>query len=187
MADTDEDPFWYPTVEDILTIHDDIIEEDEDSEPGVRDPDQIQYAIDYIQHGPFGAGPESIHEKAFHLMRLLAANHWFVDGNKRTALNTVEMFYLFNGYELRTGEDFRSMLKLFSVREDIFDETVAVQHFSNRAEEDSVDWEEVTTGQFFVAALVSGFMESFEENPEDFEVYAGGDEDSVEEDSHHNG
>lgn len=75
MADADSDPFWYPTVEDILVIHDDIVEEDEDSEPGVRDPDQIQYAIDHIQHGHFGAGPETIHEKAFHLMRLLAANH----------------------------------------------------------------------------------------------------------------
>jgi len=186
MADADEDPFWYPTVDDILTIHDDIIEEDEDSEPGIRDPDQIQYAIDHIKHGHFGDGPKTIHEKAFHLMRLLAANHWFVDGNKRTALNTVEMFYLFNGYELYTGEDFRSMVKLFAVRDDIFDDTVAVKYFSNRAEDHGINWEEVTTDQLLAAALLSGFKEAIEENPEDFEVYAGGDRDSKE-DSHHNG
>jgi death-on-curing protein len=54
-------------------------------------------------------------------MRLIASNHWFVDGNKRTALNTAELFYMVNGYELDYGEDIRSMLKLFSVRESLID------------------------------------------------------------------
>ncbi len=30
---------------------------------------------------------ESLHEKAFQLLRLIAANYSFVDGNKRTALH----------------------------------------------------------------------------------------------------
>jgi len=134
MADPDEEEFWYPTVEDVVTIHDDIIEEDEDSEPGVRDSNQIQYAIDHIKHGHFGEGPETIHEKAFHLMRLLAANHWFVDGNKRTALNSMDLFYTFNGYELDYGEDLRSMLKLLSVREELIDEEVAVEYLAEQTE-----------------------------------------------------
>lgn len=104
-----ENDFWYPSVEDIRILHDEIVEEDEDSEPGIKDPDRISSAVDYIQHGHFGQVPETIHEKAFHLMRLITANHWFVDGNKRTALNTVEMFYLFNGYELDTDDHLRSI------------------------------------------------------------------------------
>lgn len=139
MVDSDDVDFWYPTVEDVLTIHGDIIEEGEGSEPGVRDPDQIQYAIDHVMHGHFGEGPETIHEKAFDLMRLLAANHWFVDGNKRTALNTTAMFYVFNGYDLEYGEDLRSMLKLLSVREELIDRDVAVEYLSEQTEPLSLD------------------------------------------------
>lgn len=163
MADADSDPFWYPTVEDILVIHDDIVEEDEDSEPGVRDPDQIQYAIDHIQHGHFGAGPETIHEKAFHLMRLLAANHWFVDGNKRTALNSTAMFYTFNGYDLDYGEDLRSMLKLLSVREELIDEEVAVEYLSEQTEPMSFD--DLEDGEALALGILS-FAKSFSDDYE---------------------
>ena len=134
MADSDEGEFWYPTAEDIVTIHDDLIEENEESEPGIQDPDQIKYAIDHIQHGHFGEGPKTVHEKAFHLMRLLAANHWFVDGNKRTALNATESFYLFNGYSLDYGEDLRSMLKLLAIQAELIDEEVAVEYLSEQTE-----------------------------------------------------
>ena len=89
---TDGDSFWYPTVTDIVAIHDEIIAEDEDSQPGVEDRDRIQFAIDYIRDGMMGQRPETVHEKAFALMRLIASNHWFVDGNKRTALNTTALF-----------------------------------------------------------------------------------------------
>lgn len=88
--------------------------------------------MDFIEHGHFDEGPETVHEKAFHLMRLLASNHWFVDGNKRTALNTTELFYFINGYEFEYGEDIRSMLKLFSVREDLIDREVGVQYFADQ-------------------------------------------------------
>jgi len=156
MADSDEGPFWYPTVDDVLTIHDDIVEEDEDSEPGVRNPDQIRYAIDHVQHGHFGAGPETVHEKAFHLMRLLAANHWFVDGNKRTALNSTATFYVFNGYELDFGEDLRSMLKLLAVREELIDEEAAAEYLADQTEPISVDDVEAGTASLLDALWNAG-------------------------------
>jgi len=134
---TDEDSFWYPTVTDIVAIHDEIIAEDEDSQPGVEDRDRIQFAIDYIRDGMMGQRPETVHEKAFALMRLIASNHWFVDGNKRTALNTTALFYLLNGYDLSYGEDLRSMLKLLAVREDLIDRSVASQYLADQA--DSLD------------------------------------------------
>lgn len=133
MAAPNEE-FWYPTLEDVLAIHDDIVSEDRDSEPGVENRERIQYALDHVEHGHFGEGPETVHEKAFHLMRLLASNHWFVDGNKRTALNTTEVFYLFNGYEFDYGEDIRSMLKLLAVREGLIDPDVAIEFFSEKVD-----------------------------------------------------
>lgn len=119
--DGDEDDIWYPTVDDILSLHSDIIEDDPNSTPGVQDEQRIEFAIDYIEEGHYGEVPETIHEKAFHLMRLLASNHWFADGNKRTALNTAEILYRMNEHELDYGDDIRSILKLFSVREDLVD------------------------------------------------------------------
>ncbi|GAA0665093.1 type II toxin-antitoxin system death-on-curing family toxin [Natronoarchaeum mannanilyticum] len=131
-SSTEGGGFWYPTVEDIVRVHDDIIEEDPDGEPGIEDRERIQYAVDYVKHGMFGEKPETIHEKAFGLMRLIVSNHWFVDGNKRTALNTTNLFYLFNGYELDYGEDLRAMLKLLAVREEIVDRDVAIDYLADQ-------------------------------------------------------
>lgn len=135
MSDNSESDLWYPTVEDIVALHDQIIESDPDSEPGVQYPDQIQFAIDYVSEGHFGQAPDTVHEKAFHLMRLIAANHWFVDGNKRTALNTTNVFYAFNGYHLSYGDDLRAMLKLFSVRQSLIDREVGVEYLEEQTSE----------------------------------------------------
>lgn len=128
----DDGRIQYPTVEEILSIHERIIEEDADSEPGIENEQKVEFALDYVEHGHFGNVPETIHEKAFHLMRLLAANHWFVDGNKRTALNTVVVFYAMNGRRLEYGEDVRSMLKLLSVRENLLAETATTEYLRER-------------------------------------------------------
>lgn len=74
--------FDYPSVDEILAIHEDIIAEDDSSEAGVRSPDAIQSALTYISEGYFGQSPSTIHSKAAHLMGLLVAEHPFVDGNK---------------------------------------------------------------------------------------------------------
>lgn len=107
--ETYESDIWYPTTEDILNIHDEVIETG--GEPGIRDPAQLEYVIDHIKGGPAGYGPETIPEKAFALIRMLAANHYFIDGNKRTALGTTEVFLNFNGIELRYGNEMREFLK----------------------------------------------------------------------------
>lgn len=132
MEEVPDGELWYPTVGDILTLHEEIIAEDPDATPGTEDANRIEFAIDYVREGHYGEVPETIHEKAFHLMRLLASNHWFADGNKRTALSTVEEFYFFNGLKFDYGEDVRSMLKLFSVREDLIDEVAGAEFLSER-------------------------------------------------------
>lgn len=176
MSDEEgEDELWYPSVDDVLLLHEDIVSEDDDASSGVNDADRIEFAIDYVKHGHFGEVPETIHEKAFHLMRLLASNHWFVDGNKRTALNTTELFYLINGYELDYGEDVRSMLKLFSVRESLIDRDVGSEYLADQTipvEFDDPDpWDAL--GVLLVAVLVEYLDADPEEYlPEDYDKTA---------------
>jgi len=114
MGADDIEDVWYPTVEDIITIHDDILDEYPETETGIRNRDDIAYTIEFISEGRFGERPETLHEKAFHLLRLLTANHPFVDGNKRTALDTTATFYLFNGYDFRFDDRVREILRQFA-------------------------------------------------------------------------
>lgn len=112
-----EDEFEYLGVDDILTIHEVIVETNDETEPGVSTPGDIEYAIDYVREGHFDQVPETIHEKAFQLMRLLVANHPFVDGNKRTALASVVAFYALNSYDLNYGSEIKDILKRLATDE----------------------------------------------------------------------
>lgn len=59
------DSLWYPSVEDVIAIHDDIVSEYPDTPAGVRNRGGIEFVLNYIEEGSFGATPETIHEKAF--------------------------------------------------------------------------------------------------------------------------
>lgn len=100
-------------------------------------------------------------------MRLIASNHWFADGNKRTALNATELFYLVNGYELTYGDDLRSMLKLFSVREDLVDKGAGPDYLRERVRSIGPETEDGKSLGFLfmpVIALVSRYSgDSLEE------------------------
>lgn len=133
------DTILYPEVSDIKTIHDDIIAEDEDASEGVLDLGSVDFAVEYIKHGHFGEVPETLHEKSFELMRLLAANHGFADGNKRTALNTTWTFYAMNGYYFDYGEEIKAILKLIAVKEEMVDKPEVVSYFSDIAYEADSD------------------------------------------------
>ena len=69
------DDLLYPTAEDVLAIHEDIVASDLETEPGVRTAESVESALTYVSEGYFGQIPETIHEKAAHLVRLLAAEH----------------------------------------------------------------------------------------------------------------
>jgi hypothetical protein len=43
----DDGRIQYPTVEEILSIHERIIEEDADSEPGIENEQKVEFALDY--------------------------------------------------------------------------------------------------------------------------------------------
>ena len=123
------DDLAYPSVELILDLHEQIVAEGDTTEPGVRSEDAIGSALQYISEGFFGEVPESIHDKAVHLMRLLAAEHPFVDGNKRTALRTVVVFYMMNGYTFDYGDEIRALLHRFATDETAVDTETVVIYF----------------------------------------------------------
>jgi len=122
------DSFWYPSVEDILDIHEDIVSEYPDTSSGIRSRGDVEFALEYISEGGFGSVPETIHESAFHLLRLLVANHPFMDGNKRTALNTVVVFYLLNGYRFEYDDEIRELLKQFGTDETTVEEDHVLEY-----------------------------------------------------------
>jgi death-on-curing protein len=78
---------------------------------GVVSAGDIEYAVERIREGHFGHVPESLHGKAFQLLRLIVANDPFVDGNKRTALMSVYIFYALNGIEFAYDRRIKETLK----------------------------------------------------------------------------
>ncbi|MBX0321399.1 type II toxin-antitoxin system death-on-curing family toxin [Halomicroarcula sp. F13] len=135
------DSLWYPSADDVLDIHEDIVSEYPDTSPGVQRRGDIEFALTYVSEGSFGKVPETIHEKAFHLLRLLVANHPFVDGNKRTALNTTTVFYLLNGHRFRYDNVIREILKQFGTDEKTVDEDHVIDYLRTHTTE--VDLNEV--------------------------------------------
>lgn len=121
----------YPSKQEILAIHRDIIQEDDEADTGTINTGHIDFALNCIEHGHFGEKPETIHEKAVALMRYLSANHPFTDGNKRTALNATWTFYALNGLYFDYGEDIKAILKLFAVMERMVDLDEVVEYFGS--------------------------------------------------------
>src|SRR6056297_1905792 len=127
------DDVAYPSVDLVLDLHEQIVEEGDNTDSGVRSEDAVASALQYVSEGFFGEVPQTIHEKAVHLMRLLVADHPFVDGNKRTALRTVVVFYMLNGHTFEYGDEIRALLHRFATDEAAVDTDTAVIYFRSCA------------------------------------------------------
>jgi death-on-curing protein len=113
----DSESISYLSADDIQAIHELIAEANAETTAGVASPGDIEYAVEHVQEGQFGQGPESLHEKAFQLLRLIAANHPFVDGNKRTALMSTRIFYALNGLRFDYDREIKEILKALATDE----------------------------------------------------------------------
>jgi len=87
--------YLYPTVAEAIEMHRQLIEEFGGIH-GVRDKGLLESAIFRPQTGYYD---DSIHEAAA-LMESLAANHAFLDGNKRISFALTDTFLRANGYYL---------------------------------------------------------------------------------------
>lgn len=163
MAGDNSGELWYPTVADVITIHDDILNEYPDTEPGIRNREDIAFALEFIREGHFGERPRTIHKKAYHLLRLLTANHPFVDGNKRTALDTTATFYFFNGYDFRFDDEVREILQQFASDVSAVEQTDVVDYLEATTE--PIDVEEIV--QQWRDGLIETGVEKFNEFSED--------------------
>jgi len=130
----ESDSIDYLSKEDILAIHELIVESNEDTEAGVSSPGDVDYTVDSIQQGHFGQTPESIHEKAYQILRLLAANHPFVDGNKRTALMSVRIFYALNQLDFEYDRSIKDVLKELATDEATVEKDSVIDYLQKNTE-----------------------------------------------------
>lgn len=73
------------------------------------------------------------------MLRLLVANHPFVDGNKRTALNTVTVFFFLNGYRFEYDDEIRTILKRFGTHEAHVEERRCLEYLRTHTERIDLD------------------------------------------------
>ncbi len=94
----------FPTLDEIVAIHFRVTEKTGGSQ-GVRDWDLLASALGRPQ-ATFGGEDlyPDIFLKAAALIQSLSSNHPFVDGNKRTALTTLEYFLYLNGFILKATQ-----------------------------------------------------------------------------------
>lgn len=91
----------YLTVGEVESINERFVGPD-----GLVDFGLLESAVMRPQQSVMGADAYSdIHQKAAALLHSLARNHAFIDGNKRTALTSVVVFYRLNGHRLEMAQD----------------------------------------------------------------------------------
>lgn len=90
---------------EVIELHDELIDL-YGGEAGINDYNLFESAVEAPKHVFDGAFVYStIHLMAAALLRGLACNHGFVDGNKRTAARAVFVFYNLNGFLFDPPED----------------------------------------------------------------------------------
>lgn len=100
----------YLTVADVLGMHSVLIQRYGGS-PGVRDPGALEAALFRPQTGYY----DDIVAEAAALMESLAINHPFVDGNKRIAFASTDVFLRINGWCLQRApmQIYAEMMQMF--------------------------------------------------------------------------
>ena len=98
-------PVTFLEVDAVLRIHSRMIAEFGGS-ADVRDQGLLQSAV-HMPQAKFGGKylHEGLPEMAAAYLYHICCNHPFVDGNKRTALATAEMFVLINGFRVTASND----------------------------------------------------------------------------------
>ena len=83
----------------VIALHDEQLAE-HGGLPGIRDLGVVQSALARAQNFASFDNCEDVARLAAAYAYGIARNHGFLDGNKRTALVTADLFLMLNGYEL---------------------------------------------------------------------------------------
>jgi death-on-curing protein len=89
----------YPSTDEVIAMHERLIERFGGSE-GMRDPGLLESALYRPQSGYYA----DLVEMAAALFESLLMNHPFVDGNKRVAFFTTDVFLRMNGHKLAVND-----------------------------------------------------------------------------------
>lgn len=114
---------WFPTADQVIQMHDEILERS-GGEPGVLHRGPIEAALERARWGPF-VGEGDLADRAALLIRGIAQEHPFVDGNKRTAFEVAETFLARNGIDLRASDEEIIALLLRVARGEASRDTIA--------------------------------------------------------------
>jgi death-on-curing protein len=102
----------YLTLGEVVALHRAILE-NSGGASGIRDLGSLESALAQPRATFDGVDLHvSLHAKAAALGFSLALNHPFLDGNKRVAHAAMEVFLLFNGYEIMASVDEQERLML---------------------------------------------------------------------------
>lgn len=103
-------PIDYPTLAEIIAIHDDLIER-YGGAPGLRDAGQLEAALFRPQTGYYA----DVIAQAAALWESLSQNHPFIDGNKRTGFAVAVAFLAINGVAMlaEAGETWDFLFALY--------------------------------------------------------------------------
>lgn len=93
---------WFPNASDIIDLHDQILQRG-GGEPGILANGTIEAAVHRCRWGP--VEPGDLADRAAFLVRGIAQDHPFVDGNKRTAFEAAYLFLGRNGRQLKVPND----------------------------------------------------------------------------------
>lgn len=91
------------TLEEVLTIHQDIMERFGGIAAGVRTTGPVEAALYRAEWGPFEV--DDLEARAGFILRGICQDHPFVDGNKRTAFAATEVFLQRNGKYLEAAAE----------------------------------------------------------------------------------
>ena len=90
----------YLTVDDVVEIHNRVLVET-GGLPGFLDHGRVDAAVNRLHTGYY----KNLFEEAAALMESLTNNHGFVDGNKRTAFASADVFLRLNGYYMHVDSE----------------------------------------------------------------------------------
>ena len=104
------------TLEEVLEIHETLLREF-GGPPGVRDLGLLESALFRPRTGYY----HDLIEMAAALFESLLMNHPFVDGNKRVAFFSVDVFLRINGYRIAVDNDeaHRKIIEIIEQRTDV--------------------------------------------------------------------
>jgi death-on-curing protein len=100
MASADSKPrVIFLTVDDIVELHRDIIEQT-GGESGILNRGNLEFSVDFVRSQVYSLKINDTFLLAAMLARGIISGHPFVDGNKRTGIESADFFLNKNGYVL---------------------------------------------------------------------------------------